>query len=139
MWIPFAFIFIGMAGMPQGSYDWAELPLLMRTSTIITGILGFASISLILGASLVSWLQNRSVLASGEPATATILNIKPTGETVNDYYLRMSFTLEVRSLSETFQAITEKYVPMHDLTKYQIGMKVNVKYSPHNRTVAMID
>ncbi len=139
MWIPFIFIFVGMAGLPDGSYDWAELPLLVRISIIITGIFAVVAMGLLLGASLTGSLQNRSVLANGEPATATILNIEPTAEKVNDYYPRMSFALEVKSLSGTFHSTTEKYVSMHELAKYQIGMRVNVKYDPRTKTVAMVD
>ncbi|MBI3160908.1 MAG: hypothetical protein HYZ23_00280 [Chloroflexi bacterium] len=139
MWIPFVFIFFTM---PNGSYTGQELMALGWKTLLplaLTIGMSIVSMSLIMGSSIVGWLMGRLVLARGETGTARILNIQPTGMRVNSYYYGMRFTLEVQSFGETFKADTERLVPMHDMTKYQPGMTVNVKYDPLTKLVAMTD
>jgi len=140
MWIPFIGIFIGMAKMPTGSYDWVELPLLTRISMIAAG--GFMALSMLLqfGSSMMSGAQNRSLQSNGQIAEATIKGIESTGQTVNDYYVGMSFLLDVRPMNEpSFQARTEKLVPMHMISQYTIGGSVQVRFDPDSKTVAFVD
>ena len=67
-WIPFAGFFIGMSSMPEGSYDWVELPLLARVSMIAMGILFGVSMLLLIGASLAGGGENQKLLENGQPA-----------------------------------------------------------------------
>lgn len=39
MWIPFAPMFVGMIGLPEGSYAWVERPALTRSSLLVGGVL----------------------------------------------------------------------------------------------------
>ncbi len=140
MWIPFTGIFIGMAGMPDGSYDWTELPLIARISMAGTGILVALSTLLLIGSAVVGAVQNRSLLANGQLANATIAGIEPTGQTVNNYYVGMSFLLDVRPAYEMpFQARAEKLVPMHMLSQYTIGGSVQVRFDPKSKAVAIVE
>ena len=139
MWIPFTLMFLNM---PNGNSSYESLAGLPKTMALFLGItIGLAIIStgLLVGSSIVGWLIGRVVLARGESGTARILAIQPTGVRVNNYYYGMRFTLEVQSFGESFQSQAERLVPMHDMTKYQIGMTVNVKYDPMTKTVAMVD
>jgi len=140
IWLPFIGIFVGMMGTPDGSYDWIELPLITRYSLVATGILMVLAMFFIFGSTLFSSVQNRELLENGQSAKATILNIEPTGTTVNDYYHGMSFLLDVQPLNEPpFQARVEKLVPMHMMAQYQIGNVIEIKFDPKSQTVAIPD
>ena len=140
MWLPFAGIFVGLAGMPDGSYSWPELPMLARISILGTGAFGAVAVLLLIGSPVLSSIQNRSILANGQPADATIVDIQPTGATINNYYVGLSVLLDVKPLSEpTFQARAEKFVPMHLMAKYQAGAAIRIKFDPHSRAVAIMD
>lgn len=139
MWIPFVLMFIGM---PAGRHTYgsiSELPGNMSVFFVITIGMSLIATALLVGSGVVSWLMGRMVLARGDTGTACILNITPTGTRVNRYYYGMRFTLEVQSFGESFQADTERLVPMHEMNKYQVGMTVNVKYDPTSKLVAMVD
>jgi hypothetical protein len=138
LWIPFAGLMISMFGMPDGEYDWAELPVLARYSFIGLSFFGVTSISLMVGASITAGLSNRSVLSRGRPATATILKIWDTGTTINkNPVVRMQ--LEVHPPDEpVFQAETERLIPRLQIPQIQPGSVVHVKYDPQTRAVALV-
>ena len=138
MWIPFMLMFMNM---PNGRSSYNSIAGMPSAMTLFLGLtlgMAFISTALLVGSSAVGWLIGRMVLSRGESGTARILNIRPTGVRVNSYYYGMRFTLEVQTFGETFQADTERFIPMHEMTKYQIGMTVNVKYDPVTKTVAMV-
>ncbi|MBN2118695.1 MAG: hypothetical protein JW730_19130 [Anaerolineales bacterium] len=140
MWIPFTGIFIGMAKMPGGSYDWIELPLLTRGSMLGTGALMVLALLFLSGSAVIGAAQNRSLLAHGQLASATIKGIEPTGQTVNNYYVGMSFLLDVRPATEpSFQARAEKMLPMHMIPRYTLGSSVQVRFDPHSKAVAIVE
>lgn len=139
MWIPFIFIFFNI---PNGSYTAQELMALGWKSLlplVLTIGMSVVAMLLLFGSATISWLLKQWVMARGETGTARIINMQPTGLRVNHYYYGMRFTLEVQSFSDTFKADAERLVPMHDMTKYQPGMIVNVKYDPLTKLVAMMD
>jgi hypothetical protein len=70
MWLPFATMFIGMIGLPNGDYAWGELPILTRTSLLAVGALAIASTILLVGATIVSGVENSEILKDGQPATS---------------------------------------------------------------------
>jgi hypothetical protein len=118
----------------------SEMPPVAAAGLIGTGIFFALTMVLLIGSSLLSGLQNRGLQANGQPAEATILSIEPTGQTVNRYYVGLSFLLDVRPMSEpSFQARTEQFVPMHEIAKYQTGAKVRVKFDPGSKTVALAE
>lgn len=137
MWIPFALMFLNMPGGNRQYESLSELPAKMGLFLGITVGMSIIAMFLLFGSTAAGWLLERMALSKGEPGTAKILNIQPTGVRVNRYYYGMRFTLEVQSFGETFQASVERLVPMHEMTKYQIGMMVRVKYDPFSRVVAM--
>jgi len=137
LWIPFITLFIGMAGMPNGSYDFAELPLLARVSLIGMGLFGGAAIILLLASFGLGSLSNRAVLARGLPAEAAILEIADTGTTINNDPL-VRLTLEVRPPGgPPFQAHTERVIPRLQIPQIQPGAIVHVMYDPASKAVAL--
>lgn len=134
MWIPFAFMFIFMPN--ENSSEPSGLMFIFLAITIAMSIF---AMGLLFGSAIVGWLLGRMALSRGEPGTARIVSIQPTNMRVNRYYYGMRFTLEVQSFGDTFQADAERLIPMHEMTKYQIGMMVNVKYDPFTRIIAMVD
>lgn len=139
MWIPFITLFIGMIGMPDGSYSWEELPVLTRYSIVIGGSLMAASVVLQVGAPITAGIITQSVLARGLPAQATILKITDTGTTINQNPL-VRLLLEVHPQNEPpFQAETERIIPRLQIPEIQPGVMLEVKYDPASKDVALID
>jgi hypothetical protein len=138
-WIPFAGIFIGLIGFPEGSYNWAEVPTLTRYSIIATVItFGFSMLTL-LGSPLLSWWTNRRVMKSGQNAEAEVLDTWDTGTTINNNPL-VGFRLEVHpGTGSSFTAETEKLISRLQLHKFQPGAKVKVRYDPESKEVALLD
>jgi len=140
MWIPFFGIFVGMIGMPDGSYAWSELPSITRYSLVAVGL--FMGLSLLFQVVSMAFdaTRNRSLLEDGQTAEATILGIEPTGRSVNDTYHGMSFLLDVQPLNEPpFQARAERLVPMHLMAGFHIGSVIEVKFNPDTQSVAIPD
>lgn len=139
MWIPFATMFIGMIGLPEGSYDWGELPVLSRYSLLVGGSLAAASTALLVGAPILSGITNRSVLRHGQPADARILQIWDTGTTINQNPV-VRILLEVHPPGgSTFQAETERLIPRLQVPQVQPGASVRVRYDPRSRAVAIVE
>src|SRR5512147_1345760 len=114
MWIPAAGTFFGMLGLPEGSYDWADLPLLVRVSLIALGVFGVGAMVLMFGSPLVGGLQDRALLQNGLDAQAAILEVQPTGMVINNYHYGVGLLLEVRPPGGApFQARIERLVPVH--------------------------
>jgi hypothetical protein len=138
MWLPFAGIFIGMIGLPSGDYAWSELPLLARDSIIATGCFMVISTLCLVGAPLVDGLQNRSLLADGQPAEAKILKVWDTGTTINNNPV-VRMLLEVHPPGGAlFQAEAERLIPRLQVPQIQPGALVQVKYDPNSQAVALV-
>jgi hypothetical protein len=139
MWLPFSTLMIAMLGLPEGEYDWVELPILARYSLVIGGILAASAVILLIGAPIVSGIHNLTILKQGLPAQAVILKITDTGTTINkDPLVRL--LLEVQPPGEpAFKAETERLIPRLQIPLIQPGTVVEVKYDPHNKTVALLD
>ena len=134
MWIPFTLIFIFMPN--ENSNEPTGTMFIFLGITIAMSII---AMGLLFRSAVVGWLLGRMALSRGESGTARIVSIQPTNMRVNRYYYGMRFTLEVQSFGETFQADAERLIPLHEMTKYQVGMMVNVKYDPTTKIIAMID
>jgi len=139
MWIPFACIFIGMIGMPAGSYDWLELPELTRYAMVAVGVLSAASMLLLFGSAFLGMALGRGIRARGTSALATVLEIRDTGTTVNENPL-VRLVLEVRpDHAPPFTAETEQLISRLQVPEYQPGEVVLVKYDPESRDVALAE
>ncbi|HEX9680090.1 MAG TPA: DUF3592 domain-containing protein [Anaerolineales bacterium] len=139
MWIPFGTMFVGMIGLPEGSYAWAELPALARYSLLVGGVLAAASTVLLVGAPIASGMTNRSLVARGQPADARILKIWDTGTTINQNPV-VRMLLEVRPPGgSTFQAETERLISRLQIPQVQPGAVVRVRYDPQSKAVAIVD
>lgn len=137
MWIPFAGIFIGMMRLPEGSYDWIELPMLARISIVATGALMAISMLSLFGSPLLSWYSNSSLRRNGRRGEAVILDLKETGTTVNNSYL-VHFDLEVHPMGgPPYVASTEQLVNRLDIPQFQPGTTVPVRYDSKRKTVAL--
>ncbi|MEW5938801.1 MAG: hypothetical protein AB1750_04010 [Chloroflexota bacterium] len=139
MWLPFITIFIGMMSLPEGEYEWAELPMLARVSMIAAGSLAALSTVLLVGSSVVSAMANRALQEQGQPAQATVLKIWDTGTTINQNPV-VRMLLEVRPPGGTsFQAETERLVSRLQIPQIQPGAIVAVKYDPQSQAVALME
>lgn len=139
MWIPFIGIFLGMLGMPEGSYAWTELPILARYSMLATGALFALSMLGLIGAPLLSFVGNQRVLRGGELGEAEILDLHETGTTINEHPL-VGFKLRVHPLSGApFEAETERVVPRLQVPRVQPGARVQVRYDPKSKKVAIME
>ncbi|MGH2626787.1 MAG: hypothetical protein ACRDHY_09080 [Anaerolineales bacterium] len=139
MWIPFATMFVGMIGLPEGSYDWAELPTLSRYSLLVGGVLAAASTILLVGAPIASGMTNRSLLERGQPADARILQMWDTGTTINQNPV-VRMLLEVSPPGGSpFQAEAERLISRLQIPQIQPGAMVRVRYDPQSKAVAIVD
>jgi hypothetical protein len=137
MWIPFTAFFIGMFGMPAGSYSWQELPALSRYSIIGTGVLFAVSMVGLLGAPLFSWMRNRRLLKGGQRGEAEVLAIWDTGTTVNQNPV-VGLRLKVHPMAGSpFVAETERLIPRLMVPQIQPGSRLPVRYDPRTRSVAL--
>jgi hypothetical protein len=138
-WVPFAGIFIGLIGFPEGSYAWEELPTITRYSMIATGITFGFSMAALFGAPLVSWWTNHRVLRSGQTVEAVVLEIWDTGTTINQNPI-VRFQLDVHPPGGVpFIAETERLVSRLKVQAYQPGVKVRVRYDPDSKEVAFLE
>ena len=135
MWIPFLTLF----SLPAGEYGWSELPRHTQYGMMVSGVLCAASTLLLVGAPMVAALRNRSVLAEGTPAEATILEISDTGTTINNNPV-VRLLLEVKTAGGVpFRAEAERLISRLDIPQYQPGQIVQVRYDPDTGEVAVED
>ena len=139
MWIPFCLIFLFMIIQGETEAPFENLTSPMTISFALTFVMMFIAMGLIFGSSAVSWLLKRVAQTRGEQTTARIVNIKPTGMTVNRFYDEIHFDLELNYMGETLQLGTDKLVPRFGAPNYQLGMTVNVMYDPMTQLVSMLD
>jgi hypothetical protein len=137
MWIPFCLMFLFMPG--EGDNPFKELISPFTISFASMFVLMFIAMGLLFGSPAVSWLLGQVAKSRGERTTARIMNIRPTGMRVNNYYDGIQFDLELYYMGETIQTSTEKLVPRFGAPDYQNGMTVNVMYDPFTKSVSMID
>lgn len=137
MWIPFIGIFVGMMSLPEGSYDWVELPMIARVSILATGSLMAVSMLALIGSPLLSFFSNNSLRKNGRKGEATILDLQETGTTVNNSYL-VHFELEVHPMGgPPFTASTEQLVNRLEIPQFQPGTRVPVRYDSKTKEVAL--
>lgn len=139
MWAPFIILMVAMMGLPEGSYDWSELPVLARISLVAVGVFGAGSTLLLVGAPIVSGLANHAILSRGQPAEARILEIVDTGTTINQNPV-VRFRLEVQPPGRPpFEAEAERLISRLQIPLVQPGSIVHVKYDPASYAVALAD
>ncbi|MGH2581552.1 MAG: hypothetical protein ACRDFQ_01490 [Anaerolineales bacterium] len=156
MWVPFTCVFVGMAeefgnpGVRFAQFVDRFLPGLLTArgadpspltsiSLVITFGMMFLSMALTFGAPLLGGLRGQKVLKSGRAATARIVSANNTGTYVNNQPL-VRFVLEVqREDGSPFQAETEKIVGLMQLTQFQPGAVINVRYDPDTLETAIVE
>ena len=154
MWVPFTGIFLGMAeefGNPGAQFakfvdqfipglltaHGSDMSLLTSISMIATFGMMFVAMGLLFGAPLLGGLLNRKVLRTGKPATARIVSVNDTGTYINHQPLA-HITLEVqRDDGSPFQAETERILGYSQLSRFQAGATVNVRYDPDTLETAI--
>lgn len=94
---------------------------------IVVVVLALVFIPMLRGAA-----QRQKLLQTGEPAPATILQIRETGMRVNDQP-QVEMLLDVRpSTRPAFQAKTKMVISYFQASMFQPGMQVEVKYDPND-------
>ena len=138
MWIPFITLFIGMIGMPDGSYAFGELPMLTRVSIVATSGLGVLAAVLLVGAVLVSSREASSIRATGITAQAKILELHDTGTTINENPV-VRLVLEVQPKNApAFRSESEQLISRLLVPQIQPGTTIVVKYDPEDHDVALL-
>jgi len=138
-WVPFAGIFVGLIGFPEGSYNWSDLPTLTRYSIIATGITFGLSMLILFASPLLGWWKNRRVLKKGQPADAEVLETWDTGTTINQNPV-VGLRLKVFPGSGSpFVAETEQLISRLQIQRYQPGSRVKVRYDPETKEVALLE
>ncbi len=134
MWIPF----VTLVTLPPGDHAWSELPSFIRYSLTVSGGLCIVSNLLLVGAPIISAIHHHNLLTNGVPAQATILEVSDTGTTINDDPV-VRLLLEVEPSGQPiFQAETERVMSRVQLSQFQRGTVVQVKYNPASRAVALL-
>jgi hypothetical protein len=88
---------------------------------------------------MVSRLNHGKLLATGEQATATIVDVRDTGTTVNERPA-FKFTLDVRNPDgTTTRTTTHQIVERTSLGALRPGLEVPVRVDPKRRTKVAID
>jgi hypothetical protein len=138
-WIPFTLIFVGMIGLPDGSYAWTELPLVTRIGLIGSGVMFALSMVGLIGAPIMGLISSQSVIRSGRKGQATIIDMQDTGTTINQNPL-VHFTLQVDPIDgPSFEAETEKIVPRLLVPHFQPGLRVPVRYDSKAKRAVITD
>jgi hypothetical protein len=146
-WLCFGLLFVSICVLAvlafgvfrlSGEYAWSELPVPVRYLLLVIGFFVLASTGLQVGASIVRGLANRAVLAEGKSATAEIVQVRDTGESINDNPV-VDVLLEVRPPDRSpFQAEAQLIVSRLQIPQFQPGAFVQVKYDPDSHAVAIM-
>ncbi|MCB0454945.1 MAG: hypothetical protein R2775_00745 [Flavobacteriaceae bacterium] len=138
MWIPFITLFVGMWNMPEGSYDFDELPELTQYSLVALVILFALTFIFFIGSLVSSSTNKNKLLKSGKEAPAKIIRIYETGTTVNNSYM-VGFELEVMPKNAPkFTATTEQLISRLNIHEFQVGKKVLVAYDSESNEATII-
>jgi hypothetical protein len=91
----------------------------------------FLVFGLAFGPLVVDGIRHSRLRANGESAEATIVKVQETGMRVNRQP-RVKITLEVRpSMRSPYQAVTHKIVSYFEVSQYQVGAVMDVKFDPN--------
>ncbi|MBS1794957.1 MAG: hypothetical protein JSS81_13940 [Acidobacteria bacterium] len=141
MWIPFAIVMItgplrvgrGNLGGPSSSAS-----VIMGVSFFLFMAMFVGAFFFLIGSLVVAGLANRRVLATGQDARAQIVALADTGTRINRRPV-VRFTLQVHPQSSPpFVAQTQKTLSIFELSSYQPGGIVHVKYIPGTDQVAVV-
>lgn len=85
-------------------------------------------------------VESRRILEQGEPAEATILEVKETGWTINNIYYVVKFVLEVRPKNlPSYKTEAQGMISRLTMSQFQVGAVVPVKYdSREPKKVALV-
>jgi hypothetical protein len=84
------------------------------------------------GPLVIDGIRHNRLRANGEAAEAIIMDIQETGTRVNRQP-RVKITLEVRpSLRPAYKATTHKIISYFEISQYQPGAVMEVKFDPNN-------
>jgi hypothetical protein len=138
MWIPFITLFVGMWGMPEGSYDFDEIPKLTQYSLIALSILFTLTFIFFIGSVVTTSTNKNRLLKSGKEAPAKIIRVYETGTTVNNSYM-VGFDLEVMPKNAPkFNTTTEQLIPRLRIHEFGVGNNVLVAYDPETQEATII-
>lgn len=103
---------------------------------IIFAILGMLAITL--GPKLFHKIRDQRLMETGVEASGVITDLDETGDYVNREP-EIEITVEVTPAEgEPFTAKTLKVLGPIDLKRYEVGAKVDVRYDPDSRRIALV-
>lgn len=127
-WIPFTTMFIGMMGMPEGSYGWAELPLLTRISLVGMALCMACMVGFAVAAQVMRSRVHRRIEAEGVLGDATLVKTWETGTTINEQPV-VGMRVEIQPPHHgAFQTEITKLIPRTELYNLRPGTTLRVKY-----------
>ncbi len=102
-------------------------------------LLLFAILMFTVWAPMTRRIDHGMLLRTGKPTTATVVDVRDTGGTVNMQPV-FRFTLDVRGLDgSTYRAVTDQMVSRTSLGVIRPGMVVPVRVDPRRPTKVAID
>lgn len=121
----------------HGEYAWSDLPEPVRYLLLAMGFFFLAGILLLIGSIIVRDLANQSILANGQAATAKIVQLSDTGESINDNPV-INLQLEVYPPGQSsFRAEARQTISRLQIPQVQPGNMVYVRYDPDSRQVVL--
>lgn len=138
MWVPFITLFVGMWDMPEGSYDFDEIPKLTQYSIIALSILFALTFIFFIGSIVISQKSKNNLLKKGKEAPAKIIRVYETGTTVNNSYM-VGFDLEVMPKNAVkFNTTIEQLISRLRIHEFEVGNKVLVAYDPETQDAIIL-
>lgn len=121
----------------EGEYAWSDLPEPVRYLLLAMGFFFLAGILLLIGSIIVKDLANQSILANGQEATAKIVQLSDTGESINDNPV-INLQLEVYPPGQPpFHAEARQTISRLQIPQVQPGNMVYVRYDPDSHQVVL--
>ena len=121
----------------DGEYAWSELPEPVRYLLLAMGFFLLMGALLLIGSMIIRNLANQSILANGQAATAKIVQLSDTGESINDNPV-INLQLEVYPSGQpSFRAEARQTISRLQIPQVQPGNMVYVRYDPDSLQVVL--
>ncbi|HNP68831.1 MAG TPA: hypothetical protein PKH16_13070 [Aequorivita sp.] len=138
MWIPFITLFVGMWGMPAGSYSFDEIPKLTQYSLIALSIFFALTFIFFISSVVTTSTTKNKLLKRGKEAPAKIISVYETGTTVNNSYM-VGFELEViPKNAPKFNTTSEQLISRLRIHEFEVGNNVLVAYDPKTHAAIIL-
>lgn len=137
MWIPFLMIMVNLPFIGENPEMVYGAPKEISLWLILTVGIALAGFFFMIAGIISEAISNKHILSKGQSIKAKIISVKDTKTRINNNPV-LEFTLEVKTPDQgTFKTEAQKLVSIADLTKYEAGAMIEVKYIPGTQRVAI--